>query len=247
MRAPLPFFGLFLSLTAALFAGPPFLTGDPDIVETKHLEIIPGWVSERRTGERVNELPAFELNYGLLPNVEVGYEAAWISARASGRAQRSGYGNSTVTAKWRLLEAKKDGLDFAVSPAFEFRNPGSRSVRKGLVADENTLSFDVRAEKEAGDLAVGVSAGWSAPSKSDGAWNYGLIVRKDVAKKFSIGVELVGEAAVALDRSRVMVNTGARIVTGEDSQLLLGLGRELHNHGASRVSLRTYVGWQQGF
>src|SRR5205823_5152054 len=61
---------LYRLLVAAVFAGtalragPPFLTGDSDIVEARHLEVIVGWTSERRVGEHLTESPAFEFNYG---------------------------------------------------------------------------------------------------------------------------------------------------------------------------------------
>ncbi len=247
MRPTPVFFTVICFVVSALHAAPPFLTGDPGIAETSRLEFIPGWSTERRAGERLSELPAFELNYGVSATVEVSYGAAWLRARTAGDPHRSGYGNSIVAAKWRLLDGEKDGVTLAVSSAVEFRNPGSRSVVKGLVPDENTFGFDVRAEKEFAGLVFGAAAGWSAPSKSDGSWNYGLIARKDVAKKFSVGLELIGEAAARLDRSRFMLNAGVRIVTGNDSALLLGLGREVHCHDEPRLTRRTYVGWQQVF
>ena len=246
MRPSLPGFILTLATVCPLLGGPPFLTGDPDIAETKRIDFIPGWTTERRSGERLTALPVFELNYGLVPNVEVGYASGWLRAQPEVGPGRQGYGNSLVAAKWRLLEKEKNGLSMAVSPAFEFRNPGSRSVGKGLVADENTFMCDVRLDKDFGAVAVNVSVGRVFPSKSGGAWTYGLLVHKEITKTFSLGLETVGDADLP-GHNRSLLNAGVRFAVGADSQLLVGIGRELHNHNEPRLTLRTYLGWQQTF
>ena len=246
MYSPPTRLAFVILLSAALHGAPPFLTGDPDIAETKRVELIPSWTTERRAGERRMELPAFEANYGVTPNVEVGYASAWLRAHGDGAASQNGYANSVIAAKWRFLEMEKHGVAMAVSPAFEFRNPGSRSAAKGLVADENTFTFDVRLDKDFGAVAVNLSVGRVFPSKSGGSWTYGLLMHKEVTKTLSLGLESVGDAD-SLGHSRSLLNAGVRIVTGADSQLLIGLGRELHNHNEPRLTLRTYVGWQQTF
>jgi hypothetical protein len=105
---------LFFALAAPAYASPPFLSGDPDIAETGRVDFIPGWTTEQRPGERLSALPIFELNYGLAPNVEIGYASGWISVRPDNGPKRRGYGNSLVAAKWRFLEAEKNGVSMAV-------------------------------------------------------------------------------------------------------------------------------------
>jgi len=237
---------LFFALAAPAYAGPPFLTGDPDIAETGRVDFIPGWTTEQRPGERLSALPIFELNYGLAPNVEIGYASGWISVRPDNGPKRRGYGNSLVAAKWRFLEAEKNGVSMAVSPSFEFRNPGSRSAKRGLVADENTFGFDVRADRDFGPVAVTASLGRLFPSKSDGSWTYGLLGHKEVTQTLGLGLEVAG-AVDSLGHNRMLLNAGIQVVTGANSQLLLGLGRELHNKVEPHLTLRTYLGWQQKF
>ncbi len=247
MRFPCRLVAALVCAATALRAGPPFLTGDPDIVDHKRLEFIPGWTSESRPGERVTELPTFEFNYGLAPNVELSYEAAWLSVREDGAPRVSGYSNSIVGLKWRFLEAEKDGIAVALKPEFEFRNPGSSSVHKGLAEDENAFELQLRAEKEVGGFALGAAVGRAFPSKSDGAWVFGAIVKKEVIKGCKLGLELHGEAASSFSRSAVLLNAGAKFEVSEHAEFLVGIGRELHNHDEPRVTLRTYLGWQQTF
>lgn len=126
------------------------------------------------------------------------------------------------------------------------RNPGSPSASKGRVADENTFTFDVRIDKDFGAVAINVSVGLVFPSKSGGACTYGLQVHKEITKTFSLGLETVGDAD-SFGHNRALLNAGVRFAVGTDSQLLVGIGRELHNHNEPRLTLRTYLGWQQTF
>lgn len=245
LRLFLRFFLAVFSASTSL-AAPPFLTGDSGVPEAKRLETIAGWTTERRPGERLAGLPVFELNYGLAPQIEIGYISRWVSAQPENKPKQQGYSNSLVAAKWRFLEEEKNGVSMAVSPSFEFRNPGSHSAKRGLVSDENTAGIDVRADRSFGPIAVTASLGRLFPSKSDGSWTYGLLGQKEITQTLGLGLEVVGDAD-SLGHNRILLNAGVQIVTGANSQMLLGLGRELHNKVEPRLTLRTYLGWQQTF
>src|SRR4051794_10082268 len=85
-------------------AGPPFLTGDPDTGDAKHWEISLGASSERRPGQRLDALPAFEINYGVAEGWEASIESAWLRLRADGVSTEHGADNVVIGLKWRMLE-----------------------------------------------------------------------------------------------------------------------------------------------
>jgi len=62
---------LFL-LSAPAFAGPPFQTDDPDPVPYRHFETYAFGLSDSTSaGGTVLELPAWEMNWGAAPNLQL--------------------------------------------------------------------------------------------------------------------------------------------------------------------------------
>jgi len=242
-RHILAFLAIALGLPA--YAGPPFHTGDPDTADKGTWEASLGVVAERRPGEKVYELPGFEVNYGLADGLEFSYESAWLQKCENGVPSESGYGNSLVGLKWRFLEQEKHGVTVALKPEFEFRNPGSSSVQKGLADDENTFLLDLRVQRAFGENLLGLSFARTFPSKSDGSWEYGMFLKRETAKGHTFGVELTGSSTKAFNRSALVLNFGAQIKLTAQGKLLLGLGRELHNHDEPAATFIGYLGWQQ--
>jgi hypothetical protein len=229
-----------------LYAGPPFFTDDPGTPGPGRWEINTAWVDERRAGETASELPLLDINYGWGDRLQLKYEVSWLHVREDGTRQ-NGLSNSLIGVKWRFADAGKQGVDLSMYPQFEFRNPGSPSVRKGLVADESTLILPLQLEKALGPVTIVADFGRELPSKSEGGWFYGVVVSHEFTERVEAGVELHGEAAKSFDRTALIINFGATIKVGEKSALLISLGRELHNHEEPRATWVSYLGWQQLF
>ena len=66
---------LMLTLWAATaHAGPPFQTDDPDPVDYHHFEMYAFELSDgtgKNAGGTVLEVPSYEVNYGVVPNVQL--------------------------------------------------------------------------------------------------------------------------------------------------------------------------------
>src|SRR5947207_9382755 len=152
-----PLVALLLAAAPPLaHAGPPFLTGDPDTVDARHWEISVGARSERRSGQRLDALPAFEVNYGIAEGLEASVESAWVRLRENGVPSRRGWENVLVGLKWRILEQEKDGVAFAVKPEVGFGN--ALSARQGLADENNTILVDFRVQKAIGEMQMGAAA-----------------------------------------------------------------------------------------
>jgi hypothetical protein len=231
------------SLPAA--AGPPFLTGDPDPAEPGHWEISVGAAVERRPGERLDHLPAFEVNYGLAEGFEVSYESGWLRLSADGAPTQSGFDNSIVGIKWRILEEEKHGLSLAIKPEYEFRN--ARSARKGLTDDENVFLVDLRLQKGVGPVQLGMAIARVHPQKSPDGWEYGVFVKHETKEGSTFGVELNGAGSKSFSPRELIVNLAAQLKVTESGKLLVGIGREVRNRDEPKVDLRAYLGWQIAF
>lgn len=226
-------------------AGPPFLTGDPDTVERGHWEDSIGVSREKRSGERVDRLPAFELNYGVGDGLELSFESAWMRQREDGGPTRSALDNSIVGLKWRVLEQEKDGVTFAIKPEFEFRN--ARAARQGLVEDANVALVDFRLQKAIGAVQLGAAIAPVFPTKGPHGWEYGVFVKNETEAGHTFGIEVQGEGSSGFEAEALIVNLAAQLKVGDAGKLLLGVGREIRNTHEAKLDLRAYLGWQFAF
>ena len=240
-------FLLTLAWASDAHAGPPFLTGDPDPADRGHWEISVGVVDERRPGEHLYGLPAFEINYGVAEGFEVSYESSWLRKTEDGAPSRTGYDNSIIGLKWRILEEEKHGVTLALKPEWEFRTPHSSAVRNGLAEDENAFVLDLRVQKTVGPVVLGAALARIAPTKSPDGWEYGVFVKKETEKGHTFGIELHGEGSNDFGARELIVNVAAQIKMIESGKLLVGLGREVRNRDEPKLDLRAYLGWQLTF
>ena len=225
--------------------GAPFHTDDPGTPGAGRWEINVAWIHESREGARLEELPLFDLNYGWGERVEVKYEVSHLLVKEAGAARESGLSNSLIGAKWRFYETGQKSRAMSVYPQVEFRNPGSTAARRGLVPDETTLILPVQYTQElAGGMALGIEAGCALPGKSDSGWFYGVVVGREIRPGLEAGVELHGECDRRAGRSELAVNLGMRMKVNERANILISIGRDLHNHFEPRATLIGYLGWQ---
>ena len=102
-------------LPAAAWAGPPFLTDDPEPTDTGHWEIYGPLIEVDGTGSNFAGVAGVEINYGAAPDLQltVGLPAAF-SHDAAG--SRWGAGDIEVSAKYRVFHDERAGVSIAVFP-----------------------------------------------------------------------------------------------------------------------------------
>jgi hypothetical protein len=240
---------LALSFAPALRAqgGPPMLTDDTGTPGDGHWEIVTAVTTERRSGERITELPAVEIKYGLGERVELAYSTAYLAKKTAGEPDANGLGNSVLSTKWRFYDAGEGGLLAAVTPELEFNNPVSRSDERELVEHGTIFVLPFEIQKAFGPVDVNVDFGREFHNNSDDAWFGGLAVGHAFGEKFELAAELHVTSDEKVGRSALTANVGARIKVRENSELLIAVGRELHNHFEPRVTLLGYLGWNLSF
>jgi len=82
-----------LTLTPqAAFAGPPFITDDPEPVAYRHWEIYLASQYKHDRDQEAATFPHVEINYGLIPNVQVHLIAPMQYVKPEGQSSQYGYG-----------------------------------------------------------------------------------------------------------------------------------------------------------
>ena len=238
---------LFLAGAARLLAqgGPPFITDDPGTPGDGHWEVNIAWTRERRPDESTDELPLFDINYGVGDRIQLKYEGSCLVEREAGQPAEHGFSNSLVGVKWRFYDDEKgSGLTLSTYPQFEFRNPGSNSAARGLTDEGTTLLLPLEIQREKDGWGVNVDFGAILPSRTASGWFYGVVFGHEFTERLEAGVELHGEAASKFQRTSLTANVGVRWKLDEHCVLLGAVGREVHNGIESRASLVSYLAVQ---
>ena len=92
-----------LAVAALAKAGPPFVTDDPEPVAYRHWEVYLGSQYEHGSDGATGTLPHVEVNYGALPNLQLHLIAPMAFDAPSGAGRQSGYGDTELGAKYRLI------------------------------------------------------------------------------------------------------------------------------------------------
>src|ERR1700722_18947578 len=82
-------------------AGPPFQTDDPEPVEYRHVEVYVASQGSFEQDETSLTAPHVELNYGLLPNVQIHLLAPFEFVKQAGDPSHYGFGDVELGAKLR--------------------------------------------------------------------------------------------------------------------------------------------------
>lgn len=239
--------GLFLSLATATVlpaaGSPPMITDDPGTPGNGNWELNFGISTEKRSGERVSELPLIDLNYGIGDRWQLKYEVPYLQLKADGEPTTTGLGNSAFGVKWRFHDEGEKGLAVSVYPQVEFNNPGSRSDEKGLVEHGTTFLLPFQFQQEVGPVTLVWQVGREFRAAGD-SWYYGLSAGHMISDKVELAVELAGGGDPSLARTQLTANVGLGVELSERMSLLFSAGRELHNHDEPRATFVGFLGVQ---
>jgi hypothetical protein len=117
-----------LSASAA-WAGPPFITDDPETVEYQHGEFyIASQYANNKDGTE-GTLPHFELNYGVVPDVQLHLLIPLAFVHPDGGPDNYGLGDTEVGVKFRFIHERDNSTDRRLSHrsyTYWRKRPGSR-------------------------------------------------------------------------------------------------------------------------
>lgn len=223
---------------------PPMITDDPGTPGNAQWEINVGWIYEHADANPAeHEAPLLDINYGWGDRVQLKYEVPWVVVEGEG----SGLGNSLLGVKWRFLDSGEQGWNVSTYPQVELRNPGSRSVERGLAEPGTTVLLPFEFERGFEAFTLGFELGRAFSSRDEDQWYGGIVLARDLTPGVEGLLELHGDSVVGFERTTVTANVGAVWEVADHGALLVSVGRDLHD--ALNDSKRTlaFAGWQMTF
>jgi Putative MetA-pathway of phenol degradation len=195
---------ILLSPSAA-FAGPPFLTDDPEPTDTGHWEIYAPLIEAEGRGDEFDVATGTEINFGAAKDLQLtlGVPVAW-SHDASG--WRNGVGDIEMSAKYRFINDETNGIQVAAFPGISLP-----TASNGMGAGRVTALLPIWFQKDSGNWSVFGGGGYAINPGAGNRdyWTGGIAVTRQFNNSLMMGIEIERQGAD---------------VIGGDGSTSLGLG-----------------------
>jgi hypothetical protein len=213
------------------YAGPPFITDDPEPVELGHWEEYVFSAATHVQGDTSGTLAGTEVNYGAARNLQLHVIVPLAFDSPSVGGMHVGLGDTELGAKYRFVTpSEKDWWpQIAVFPLVEV--PTGDAAR-GLGGGKTRVYLPVWLQKDFGPWTTYGGGGyWINPGRGNrNYWFAGWLVQRQVTKHLALGAEVFHQTADKIDdKSSMGFNVGGIYDIIEHYHLLLSAGRGLKN------------------
>ncbi len=179
------------SLLAALissspaYAGPPFLTDDPEPTDLGHWEIYAPLADTSGRGRAFDGGVGAELNYGAAPNLQLTLGLP-LSYTHGASGWRLGRGDLEASAKYRFYHSEAVGLSIAAFPGVTIPTAG-----RGLGAGKLTAFLPVWVQKDIRSWSIFGGGGYAINPGSGNRdyWTGGVAATRAFSKRLLLGLE----------------------------------------------------------
>jgi len=201
------------------WAGPPYLTDDPEPVELGHWEfyLASQWTATRDKAEGTS--PHVEVNYGALPELQLHVIVPTALALASGQPARYGLGDIELGAKYRFVEERGWRPQLGTFPLVLVP---TGSEARGLGAGKTQVFVPLWAQKSVGPWTTYGGGGLLFESGERDVVA-GWLVQRKLLEELSLGMEAFLTVPLKGGPTEVRVNLGMVIdITAHHHVLLSG-------------------------
>jgi hypothetical protein len=217
---------VLLHLNVPAFAGPPYLSDDPEPTDYKHFEIYTfsnGTVAQTgTTGEA-----GIDFNYGAAPNLQLTAVLPTAYAFGGGGPAVGGLGNVELAAKYRFLTQDTAGIDAAFFPRVFLPSGGD-----AVGTQHTSLLLPLWLEKDWGQWSA---FGGGGCELNRGGYSrdfclMGAVLTRQVTPKLQLGVEVFHQTPDTIGSAALTsLGVGARYDLNDNIHLLGYLARGIEN------------------
>ncbi len=219
---------LSLLVPSTALPGPPFLTDDPEPVPYKNWEMYVASMGGHARDKDSATLPHLEVNYGLVPDLQIHLIAPFQYVKQVGQASQYGYGDTEVGAKFRFIHESKYIPQVGIYPLVEIP---TGDLSRGLGNGKTQVFLPLWLQKSWGPwTSYGGGGYWSNPGEGNrDYWQLGWVLQKDLNKTLTLGGEFYYKTASRTDiGDSEGFNLGAIINFTENHHLLISAGQDIH-------------------
>jgi hypothetical protein len=230
----------------AALAGPPFQTDDPEPIGYKNYEFYTFGLFDQIPGEADIQVPAFEFNWGALPNTHLHIIVPVAGFIPENGTRAFGIGDIELGIKYKFIKETKSRPEIGTFTMFEIP---TGAAAKGLGVGKTWYKLPLWVQKSFGPWTT-YGGGGETLVPAQGFRNYpfaGWLLQRDLGKKFTLGTEVFYHGAIVTDsRYSTMVDLGGyyKFHGNESFQMLFCYGHSF----AGQVEKYGYLGlyWTWG-
>jgi hypothetical protein len=213
------------ALARTAFAGPPFLTDDPEPVPFKHFEVYLFSTVDAMRGQTDITAPAFEFNVGALPNLQAHLVIPIVHAGPADAPSAYGLGDIEFGVKYRFMEETNHRPMVGIFPMLEIP---TGDADRGLGNGQAWWKLPLWLQKSWGPWTTYGGGGYvinAAPGQRN-YWFGGWLLQRDLGKRLTLGGEIFAQGKSSDDvRSFAVFNLGGFFKITPNLQLLFTGGR----------------------
>jgi len=219
----------FLTISSVAFAGPPYETDDPDPTEYKHYEIFVASEYHRSAEEESGTLPHLEVNYGLMPDVQIAISIPNAFSETQGQSRHYGLGDIELGVKYRFIQETETTPMVAFYPSYKSHTGNDH---KGLGNDANEYFLPIWLSKSWGEWTTYGGGGYTITQEVDAKnhWFFGWLLEKQITEHLALGGEVFHESEESSDEgSSTGFNLGGSYDFSERHHVVFSAGKGLKN------------------
>jgi len=218
-------------------AGPPFITDDPETVEFMHWEYYISTINTFGKNNINGIIPNLEVNYGLIPNVQMHLLIPFNYDYSSQSGFKSGYANTELGLKYRFVEETDNMPQIGTFPIVQLPTINNSEFGSGHIQ----LFIPLWTQKSWGKFTSYGGAGYGLnPGLNHLNWFFtGLEMQYDFSPALTLGGEIYYHTNDTTDsKSSLAFNAGGSFKTGKKFHIIFSVGHTLINESF----LTTYLG-----
>jgi hypothetical protein len=236
-------FGL-LAFSVTVHAGPPFVTDDPEPVDYQHWEFYIASEDSDYAGDWSGTAPHFEINYGVITNVQLHLIVPLAYDVPPTGAAHFGLGDVETGAKIRFLQETRWFPEAAIFPLFELP---TGSARDNLGNGHLQAFVPLWMQKSWGSWTVYGGCGYGINSFSGHQnWGFGgVVLQKQILNNLAVGAEIYHQTTYEPDfpNQGTAFNIGTVWDVNDHNHVLFSAGRSI----SGDVHFQCYLAWQWTF
>lgn len=241
-------FGLIAALLVGgsplVFAGPPFVTDDPEPVDYQHWEFYIASQDSLLKGDWSGTAPHFEINYGVVPNLQLHLIAPLAYDLPPTGADHYGLGDIELGAKYRFIQEANVRPQVGIFPLLELPT-GRAHEALGNGHLQAFLPVWLQKTWESWTIYGGGGYGINSFSGHQNWGFFGAVLQKQVLPNVLIGAEVFHQTVYQTDFPNVgtTFNIGMVIDFSEHQHLLFSAGRSIDGP----IGFQCYIAYQFTF
>jgi hypothetical protein len=237
-------------------AGPPFQTDDPTPVDLGHYEAYVFGGVDATTAELDSTRPAFEFNWGAMPNIQLHAILPFGEAAPTNRAVYApggqgpsafGLNDMELGLKYGFIHQTAHWPQIGSFTMFEIP---TGSYAKGLGVGKVWYKLPIWVEKEFGPWSLCGGMGYTVVPQV-GYQNYlygGFLVKREISKKLELSAEVFSHAAEGIAAAQMQASTmidagGYYHFAQPGLQLLFAYGHSIAGQTENYAYLGLYKTW----